>query len=74
MKLGMRKSHCRQIYTSFSRTYPIIQRAFTPWALSLKVKRPGREANHSPPVSAQDKNAWSSTFSPSIRLHDVVLI
>jgi hypothetical protein len=28
-------------------------------ALSLGVKRPGREADHSPPSSAEDKNAWS---------------
>jgi len=41
--------------------------------LSLGIKRPGREADHSPPSSAEDKNAWSYTSSPSIRLHGVVL-
>jgi hypothetical protein len=28
---------------------------------SLRVKRPGREANHSPPSSADVKNAWIFT-------------
>jgi hypothetical protein len=30
-------------------------------ALSLRVKRPGREADHSPPSSADVKNPWSYT-------------
>jgi len=30
-------------------------------ALSLGVKRPGREADNSPPSSAEVKNAWSYT-------------
>jgi hypothetical protein len=37
------------------------------------VKRPGREADHSPPSSAEFKNAWIYTFTPPIRLHGVVL-
>jgi hypothetical protein len=41
-------------------------------ALSLRVKRPGREADHSPPSSAEVKNAWSYTSTP-ICLHGVVL-
>jgi hypothetical protein len=28
-------------------------------ALSPRIKRPGREADHSPPSSAEVKNAWS---------------
>jgi len=36
------------------------------------AKRPGREVDHSPPSSAEVKNAWSYTSTPS-RLHDVVL-
>jgi hypothetical protein len=42
--------------------------------LSPRVKRPGREADHSPPTSAKIKNTWiyTSTYSP-IRLHGVVL-
>jgi len=37
-------------------------------ALSPKEKRQGREANNSPPSSAEVKNAWSY---PSICLHMV---
>jgi hypothetical protein len=51
--------------------------------LSLSVKRPGRESGHSPPSSADVKNAWSYTptspirlrglvFKQEIHLHDVV--
>jgi hypothetical protein len=32
--------------------------------LFLKVKRPGREADHSPPSSGEIKNAWSYTSTP----------
>jgi hypothetical protein len=41
--------------------------------LSLGIKRPGREADHSPPSGAEIKNAWSYTFTPPICLHGVVL-
>jgi hypothetical protein len=34
---------------------------WVPEALSLGMKQPGREADHSPPSSAEDKNAWSYT-------------
>jgi hypothetical protein len=34
---------------------------WVPGALSLGLKRPGREADHSPPYSAEVKNAWSYT-------------
>jgi hypothetical protein len=40
---------------------------------SLGVMQPGREANHSPPSSAEVKNAWSYTSTPAIRLHGMVL-
>jgi hypothetical protein len=33
-------------------------------ALSLDLKRPGREADHSPPSSAEFENAWSYTSTP----------
>jgi hypothetical protein len=33
-------------------------------ALSLGVKRPGREVDHSPPSDAEFKNAWSYTSTP----------
>jgi hypothetical protein len=32
-----------------------------PWFRSLGVKRPGREADHLPPSSAEFKNTWSYT-------------
>jgi hypothetical protein len=35
-------------------------RGLFPWG----VKRPGREADHSPHSSAEAKNAWSYTFIP----------
>jgi hypothetical protein len=37
------------------------------------VKRPGREADHSPPTSAEVKNVLSYTSTPPIRLHGLVL-
>jgi len=42
-------------------------------ALTPGVKRLGREADHSPPSSAEIKNAWSYTSTPPVRLHGVVL-
>jgi hypothetical protein len=44
-----------------------------PVALSLGVKRPKCEADHSPPSSAEVKNARSYTYTSPIRLHGVVL-
>jgi hypothetical protein len=52
-------------------TQPPIQRV--PGALSMGVKQPGREADHSLPSSAEVKNEWSHTSTPPIRLHGVVL-
>jgi hypothetical protein len=43
-------------------TQPPIQ--WVPGALSLGVKRPGREADHSLPSSAEIKDAWSYTSTP----------
>jgi hypothetical protein len=51
-------------------TQPPIQ--WVTGALSLGVRRPGREAYHSPPSSAEVKNGWSCTSTPPIR-HGVVL-
>jgi hypothetical protein len=42
-------------------TQPPIQ--WLPAALYRGVKRPGREADHSPPSSAKVKNVWSYTFT-----------
>jgi len=46
------------------------------WVLgapSLGVKRPEREAEHSPPSNAEVKNVWSYTSTPPICLHVMVL-
>jgi hypothetical protein len=37
------------------------------------VKRPELEADHSPPSTAEVKNAWSYTSTPPVCLHGVVL-
>jgi hypothetical protein len=55
------------LFTTASRpalgpTQPPIQ--WVAGALSLGLKRPGREADHSPPSSAEVKNAWSYTSTP----------
>jgi hypothetical protein len=42
-------------------------------ALTPGVKRSGREADHSPPSSAEVKNTWRYTPTPPIRVHGVVL-
>jgi hypothetical protein len=47
-------------------THPPIQ--WVPGALSLGAKRPGHDANHSPPPSAEVKNAWSYTSTPRYAL------
>jgi hypothetical protein len=41
-------------------------------ALSPRLKRPGREADHSPPISAEVKNTWIYTSTPQC-FHGVVL-
>jgi hypothetical protein len=43
------------------------------WGFSLWIKLPGREPDHSPPSSAEVKNAWSYTSIPATCLHGVVL-
>jgi hypothetical protein len=43
---------------------------FFPWG----VKRPGREVDHSPPSSAEVKNACKYTSTPPIGLHRVMLV
>jgi hypothetical protein len=46
---------------------------WVPEALSLGVKRPGREADHSPPSSAEAKECVKLYLHSPIRLHGVVL-
>jgi hypothetical protein len=43
-------------------TQPPIQ--WVPGIIPPYIKRPGREADHSPPSSAKIKNAWSYTSTP----------
>jgi hypothetical protein len=57
--------------TALGPTQPPIQ--WVPRALSLGVKRPGREADHLPPSSVEVKNAWRYSSTPPIRFHGVVL-
>jgi hypothetical protein len=54
----------------FTQVSPI---QWVPGALSLTVKRQGREADHSHPSSAVVKSAWSYNSTPPIRLHGVVI-
>jgi len=44
-----------------------------PGALYPEAKRQGRESEHSPPATAEFKNAWIYTSISPIRLHGVVL-
>jgi hypothetical protein len=46
---------------------------WVPQELSLGIKQPGREVDHSPPSSIEAKKAWTYTFIPPIRLHGMVL-
>jgi hypothetical protein len=52
-------------------TQPPIQ--WVSGVLSLGVKRPWPEADHSPISSAEFKKEWSYTSTPQIRLHGLVL-
>jgi hypothetical protein len=63
------------LFTTVSRTalgpiLPPIQ--WVLGALSLRVKRPGRTADHLPSSNVEVKNAWSYTSTPPIRLHGLV--
>jgi hypothetical protein len=63
-------SHYRYMWLT---EYSCTPNQWVPGALSLGIKRPGREADHSPPSSSEVKNVWSYTSTPPIRLHGVVL-
>jgi hypothetical protein len=43
------------------------------YLMSIRVKRPRCEVDHSPPFSAEVTNAWSYTSTSSICFHGVVL-
>jgi hypothetical protein len=53
-------------------TQPPIQ--WVPWALSLGIKRPGREADHSPPISAEVKKTWVYISTPAYAFIALCLI
>jgi hypothetical protein len=57
--------------TALGPTQPPIQ--WVPGSLFLELKRSVREADHSPPSSAEVKNAWIYTSTPPTCLHGVVL-
>jgi len=64
------------LFTTVSRpalgpTQPPVQRV--PWVLSVGVKLPGREADQSPPSSAEVKECVELYLHSSTRLHGVVL-
>jgi hypothetical protein len=70
------KIFCNLFFTTVSRlalgpTLPPIH--WVPGALSLGVKRPGRDADHSPPSNSEVKNVWSYTSTPPIHLRGVML-
>jgi hypothetical protein len=48
--------------TALGPNQPPIQ--WVPWALSLGVRRPRREADHSPPSSVEFNTAWNYTSTP----------
>jgi hypothetical protein len=56
--------------SQYETSKPPIQ--WVPGALS-GLKRPGREADNSPPSSAEVKYAWRHTSTPPVHLHGVVL-
>jgi hypothetical protein len=58
--------------TALGPTQPLIRRVTG--AVSLGVKWPGREADHSPSSTAEVETAWSYTSTLPIRLHGVVLV
>jgi hypothetical protein len=53
-------------------TQPPIQ--WAPGTLSPRANRPGREADHSPPASAEVKKMWIYTFIPSYAFMSYCLI
>jgi hypothetical protein len=57
--------------TALGPTQLLIQ--WVPGAVSLGVKRPDREADHSPPSSAEIKECVELYLYSPIRLHGVVL-
>jgi hypothetical protein len=67
----MSKTKRETIFCYCNTIQPPIQ--WVPGALSLGVKLPGREADHSPPSSAEVKESMELYLHSPIRLHGVVL-
>jgi hypothetical protein len=66
-KVGARVSVGSGIFSTSSRPALVSTQSPIQWvpeALSLKVKRQGREVDHSPPTSAEVKKMWIHTFTP----------
>jgi hypothetical protein len=59
--------------TAFRPTLGPTQRPIQWVSGALSLERPGREADHSPPPSAEVKNAWRHTSTTPIHLHGVLL-
>jgi hypothetical protein len=60
--VGQELSLLHVVQIGFGFTQPPIQ--WVPGALSSAVKRPGREADHSPPTSVEIKKIWIYTSNP----------
>jgi len=58
----------RQCVRTGSGAHPALYQMGNP-----EVKRPGSEANHSPPSTAEVKTVWCHISTPPVCLHDVVL-
>jgi hypothetical protein len=69
--VGARFSFLHVVQTG-SRAHPASY-TMDPGALSPGVKRPGREADHSPLTSAKVKKTWVYMSTPSMHFHGVVL-
>jgi hypothetical protein len=62
----------KNFYFSIS-SRPALESTQPPVQWVLGVKRPGHEADRSPPTSDEVKKMWMYTSTPPIRLHGVVL-
>jgi hypothetical protein len=73
-RAGRQEFHSRNGNFSFSLPLPNGLWAYSPtfqWVPG--IRRSGFEVHNLPPYSGEDKNVWSYTSTPPIRLHGVVL-